>query len=174
MLKNWEKSLRFVLAHEGGYVNNLKDPGGMTNLGVTKATWEAYVDCDVTESQMRALTPAKVAPLYKERYWDAVRGDDLPAGVDFAMFDFAVNSGPVRAIRTLQSSLAVPTDGMIGPRTLKAVSMIEPGVVIDNLCRERVQFLARLSTYKTFGRGWIRRVNEVEVQAREMAARPGA
>jgi lysozyme family protein len=174
MRKNWEKSFRFVLAHEGGYVNNLKDPGGMTNLGVTKATWEAYVDCDVTESQMRALTPAKVAPLYKERYWDAVRGDDLPAGVDFAMFDFAVNSGPVRAIRTLQSALAVPTDGMIGPRTLKAAAMIEPGVVIDNLCRERVQFLARLSTYKTFGRGWIRRVNEVEVQAREMAARPGA
>ena len=169
MRKNWEKSFRFVLAHEGGYVNNLKDPGGMTNLGVTKATWEAYVDHDVTEAEMRALTPAKVAPLYKAKYWDAVRGDDLPAGVDFAMFDYAVNSGPVRAIRTLQSSLAVPTDGMIGPRTLKAAAMIEPGVVIDNLCRERVQFLARLSTYKTFGRGWTRRVNEVEVQAREMA-----
>ncbi len=174
MKSNFDRSLKMMLAHEGGYVCNPKDPGGMTNLGVTKATWESYVDCDVTESEMRALTPAKVAPLYKERYWDAVRGDDLPAGVDFAMFDYAVNSGPVRAIRTLQSSLAVPTDGMIGPRTLKAAAMSEPGVVIDNLCRERVEFLARLSTYKTFGRGWTRRVNEVEVQAREMAARPGA
>lgn len=174
MKDNFDASFKMVLSHEGGYVNDPRDPGGATNLGVTKATWESYVDHDVTEAEMRALTPAKVAPLYKARYWDAVRGDDLPAGVDFAMFDFAVNSGPVRAIRTLQSSLAVPTDGMIGPRTLKAVSMIEPGVVIDNLCRERVQFLARLSTYKTFGRGWIRRVNEVEVQAREMAARPGA
>jgi lysozyme family protein len=76
----------------------------------------------------------------------------------------------VRAIRTLQSSLAITTDGMIGPRTLKAVSMSAPTVIIDNLCRERVDFLARLSTYKTFGRGWTRRVNEVEVQAREMAA----
>jgi lysozyme family protein len=174
MKSNFDRSLKLMLAHEGGYVCNPKDPGGMTNLGVTKATWESYVDHDVTEAEMRALTPAKVAPLYKERYWDAVRGDDLPAGVDFAMFDYAVNSGPVRAIRTLQSSLAVPTDGMIGPRTLKAAAMSEPGVVIDNLCRERVDFLARLSTYKTFGRGWTRRVNEVEVQAREMAARPGA
>lgn len=174
MKANFDRSLTMMLAHEGGYVNNKLDPGGMTNLGVTKATWEAYVDHDVTEAEMRALTPAKVAPLYKAKYWDAVRGDDLPAGVDYAMFDYAVNSGPVRAIRTLQSSLAVPTDGMIGPRTLKAAGMSAPGVVIDNLCRERAEFLARLSTYKTFGRGWIRRVNEVEVQAKELAARPGA
>jgi lysozyme family protein len=161
-----------MLAHEGGYNCNPRDPGGMTNLGVTKATWEAYVDHDVTETDMRALTPAKVAPLYKTHYWDAVRGDELPSGVDFAMFDFAVNSGPVRAIRTLQSSLAVTSDGMIGPRTMKAVSLSAPGVVIDNLCHERAEFLNRLSTFKTFGRGWIRRVNEVEVQAKEMVARP--
>jgi lysozyme family protein len=172
MKDNFDRSLAMMLAHEGGYNCNPRDLGGMTNLGVTKATWEAYVDHDVTESDMRALTPAKVAPLYKTRYWDAVRGDDLPPGVDYAMFDFAVNSGPVRAIRTLQSSLAIPTDGMIGPRTLKAANMSAPGVVIDNLCRERAEFLARLATYKTFGRGWIRRVNEVEVQARELAARP--
>jgi lysozyme family protein len=174
MKGNFDRSLKMMLAHEGGYVCNPRDPGGMTNLGVTKATWEAYVDHDVTESEMRALTAAKVAPLYKTRYWDAVRGDELPSGVDYAMFDFAVNSGPVRAIRTLQSSLAVTSDGMIGPRTLKAASMSAPDVVIDNLCRERVDFLARLSTYKTFGRGWIRRVNEVEVQAKKMAAQPGA
>ena len=171
MKGNFDLALTRTLAHEGGYVNNPRDPGGMTNLGVTRAAWAAYVGHDVTEADMRALTPAKVSPFYKERYWDAVRGDDLPSGVDYAVFDFAVNSGPVRAIRTLQHSLAIPADGMIGPRTLKAAFMTAPSAVIDNLCRERVDFLYRLASFKTFGRGWIRRVNEVEIEAKELASR---
>ena len=170
MKSNFDRCLALLLAHEGGYNCNPRDPGGMTNLGVTKATWAAYTDQDVTEADMRALTPAKVTPLYKARYWDAVRGDDLPSGVDYAMFDFAVNSGPVRAIRTLQFVLAIPADGMMGPRTLKALAMASPTNVIDMLCQERAEFLRRLSTFKTFGRGWVRRVNEVEVEARELAA----
>ena len=169
MKSNFDRCLTFLLAHEGGYNCNPRDPGGMTNLGVTKAAWEAYVDHDVVEADMRALTPAKVTPFYRERYWNAVRGDDLPAGVDHAMFDFAVNSGPVRAIRTLQYVLAIPADGMMGPRTLKALGMAGPSNVIEMLCHERAEFLRRLASFKTFGRGWIRRVNEVEVEAKELA-----
>ena len=170
MKDNFDKALTLMLAHEGGYVNNPHDPGGMTNLGVTRKAWEAYTDHDATEADMRALTPAKVAPFYRDKYWNAVRADELPSGVDYAVFDYAVNSGPIRAIRSLQHSLAIPTDGLIGPRTLKAAGMSAPSIVIDNLCRERIEFLYRLATFKTFGRGWIRRVNEVEIEAKELAA----
>ena len=169
MKTNFDKCLTMLLAHEGGFVSHPADPGGMTNLGVTRKTWEAYTDQDASEAEMRALTPAKVAPLYKERYWDEVRGDDLPSGVDHAVFDFAVNSGPVRAIRTLQMVLDIPADGRIGPRTLKAVAMTPAKTIIADLCNARVEFLSGLKTYPTFGRGWVRRVNEVEAKASELA-----
>lgn len=94
MKNNFEQCLALVLRSEGGFVNNPKDPGGMTNLGVTKATYESYVGRSVDADEMKGLTPDTVAPLYKKMYWDKVRGDDMPAGVDYALFDLAVNSGP--------------------------------------------------------------------------------
>lgn len=170
MKANFDRCLTMVLAHEGGFVDHPADPGGMTNLGITRKTLECYVDHDVTEADMRALTPAKVAPIYKTRYWDEIRGDQLPSGMDHALFDFAVNSGPARAVMTLQNTLDIPADGRVGPRTLKALAMKPIDEAIADLCNARLEFLSRLKTYKTFGRGWVRRVNEVEVEARELAS----
>ena len=98
MNSNFERCLQHTLKEEGGFVNNPKDPGGMTNLGVTKRTYEQYVGHPVDEETMRGLTPEMVAPLYKKMYWDVVKGDQLPDGVDYCVFDVAVNSGPTKAV----------------------------------------------------------------------------
>ena len=158
-----------VLKHEGGFVNHPKDPGGMTNLGVTKKNWEAFLDRDVTESEMRALTPDMVKPFYKKNYWDKIRGDELPSGVDYAVYDFAVNSGVGRAAKYLQEIAGVAADGVIGPRSLGAIKKRDPEDLIDALCDMRMDFLKDLSTFETFGRGWTDRVMGVMYKARNMA-----
>jgi lysozyme family protein len=170
MQSNFETCLKLMLAHEGGYVNHPQDPGGMTNLGVTKRVWEEWVGHEVDEKQMRALTPEVVAPLYKRKYWDAVRADDLVAGVDYCVFDVAVNSGPGRAIKFLQSSVGVTADGGFGPATLAAVKKVEedPARLIELYCAKRLEFLQSLKTFETFGKGWSRRVAEVKEKALKM------
>ena len=168
MKDNFEQCLALVLKHEGGYVNLKSDPGGMTNLGVTKRVWEEWVGHPVDEAAMRALGPADVAPLYKKNYWDKIHGDDLPAGVDYACFDLAVNSGVSRAAKTLQKAVGANPDGAIGPATLDAVASSNPREVATQICEIRLNFLQSLPTFGTFGKGWTRRVNEVEKVAFEM------
>lgn len=90
---NFERALALVLVHEGGYVDHPAYPGGATNLGITIGTLSDWLDRAATKAEVRALTKATVAPIYRKNYWDAVRGDDLPSGVDYCVFDFAVNSG---------------------------------------------------------------------------------
>ena len=162
MNQNFDKALAAVLVHEGGYVNNPKDPGGMTNLGCTKDVWEAYCGHPVDEKVMRGLTPADVGPLYKRNYWDKVKGDDLPSGVDYVVFDAAINSGAGRAAKWLQACVGVEPDGGIGPKTLAAVRAFNPEQLIKDYSKRRLSFLSDLSTWETFGRGWARRVAEVE------------
>lgn len=166
--ENFEKSLKIILHHEGGFVNHPKDPGGMTNLGVTRATYESYLGRKVTEQEMRQLTPEKVRPLYKTQYWDRMRCDELPTGLDLCIFDFGVNAGTNRAIRYLQLMLKVKIDGIIGPKTIAAANEFarktnDNGIVkYQDLRRE---YYRKLKTFSTFGRGWLRRVNEVEIEA---------
>ena len=162
MNNNWEQCFALVLKNEGGYVDNPADPGGATNLGCTKATWEAWVGHPVTKDDIKALTPNDVMPLYKVKYWDTIKGDDLPEGVDYAVFDFAINSGPSRAAKALQSVLSITVDGQIGPATLRALEAANPREVATAVCEARLAFLQSLSTYATFGKGWSRRVSEVE------------
>ena len=168
MQSNFSRSLLLLLKHEGGYVNHPSDPGGMTNLGVTAKVWESWVGHPVDEKQMRALTPDDVAPLYKRKYWDACRADELVSGLDYAVFDFAVNSGVGRAVKTLQSCVGVPADGGLGPVTIAAVKSAESRGLIEDLCDARLNFLRALNTWPTFGRGWERRVNEVREEALRM------
>jgi len=165
---NWEKCFALVLKNEGGYVDNPADPGGATNLGCTKAVWEQYVGHSVTKDDIKALTPNDVMPLYKAKYWDTIKGDDLPEGVDYAVFDFAINSGPSRAAKTLQSVLSTNPDGQIGPATLRALETSNPREVATAVCEARLAFLQSLPTYGTFGKGWSRRVSEVEQTAFNM------
>jgi len=103
-----------------------------------------------------------VAPLYKRKYWDAIRGDELVSGVDYCVFDVAVNSGPGRAIKFLQSCVGVTVDGGFGPRTLDAVNEQDPSELIELYCAKRLEFLQSLKTFETFGKGWSRRVAEVK------------
>jgi len=165
---NWEQCFALVLKNEGGYVDNNSDPGGATNLGCTKATWEAWVGHSVTKDDIKALMPNDVMPLYKAKYWDTIKGDDLPEGVDYAVFDFAINSGPSRAAKALQSVLGVNPDGKIGPATLDALEAANPRDIATSICEARLAFLQSLPTYGTFGKGWSRRVSEVENTAFKM------
>lgn len=169
MKENWDEALAHVLKYEGGYVNHPADPGGMTNLGVTKRVWEGWIGKPATEQDMRSLTPAMVAPLYKKAYWDAVRGDDLPSGVDFCVFDCAVNAGPGRAARFLQQAVGVTADGSIGPMTLKAVAAQDPKATIRKFCDLREAHYKSLPTFATFGKGWMNRLGSVEDEATELA-----
>jgi len=170
MRENFEKSLTALLNHEGGYVNHPHDPGGRTNLGVTQDVWEDWIDRAVSEAEMKALTPAKVAPLYRELYWDRIKGDKLPSGVDYVVFDAAVNSGVRRASQWLQTTVAAVADGAIGEQTLKLVLLTNPQILIDKYSANRLAFLQRLATWPTFGKGWERRIEEVNTTANSFAA----
>jgi len=166
---NFEKSFQLVLLEEGGYVNDPRDPGGRTNMGVTQRAWEAFLNRDVTESEMRKLTPDAIRSFYKVQYWDKIKGDQLPAGIDYAAFDFAVNSGVSRAIKTLQQIAGVLVDGSLGPKSMEAIKACNPEQTVDALCNMRLDFLKRLATFDTFGKGWKIRVAKVKDKASGMA-----
>jgi lysozyme family protein len=167
MKSNFEAAFAHVLKSEGGFVNHPDDPGKATNLGVTQRVWEEWVGHDVDEKTMRSLTPEMVGPLYKKKYWDKVKGDDLPSGVDYVVFDAAVNSGPGRAAKWLQACIGVEQDGGIGPKTLAAVKAFE-GDLIGDYNKRRLSFLTDLPHWGTFGKGWSRRVASVQNDAEGM------
>ncbi len=173
MRENFVASLARVLVHEGGWSDHPADPGGATMRGITLATFRSYYRNNrLSKSDLRAITDEQIAEIYRKRYWDAVRGDDLPAGVDYAVFDFGVNSGPSRSIKALQKVVGVTQDGAIGPVTLAAVARKPAGPIISELCSGRLAWLQTLKTYPTFGRGWKRRVEEVQRDALAMMSSP--
>ena len=169
MKQNWDEAIKHILKYEGGYVNHKDDPGGRTNLGVTQRVWEEWTGKPATEEDMRGLTVAMVSPLYKKRYWDAVRGDDLPSGVDLCVFDCAVNAGVGRASKCLQQTVGVTADGQIGPATMAAVAKKPAEHIIADFCDLREAHYKSLSTFATFGKGWMRRLDSVEVESKQMA-----
>ena len=160
MQENYDKCLKAILHHEGGYVNHPKDPGGETNLGVTKRVYEEFGGT----KDMKELTVEDVAPIYKKGYWDKMKGDDLPSGLDLCVFDFGVNAGPGRSAKYLQTMIGTVADGGIGPNTLKAVAnyVEEVGLeqAVENFQEARQGYYEKLSTFDTFGKGWTRRVTE--------------
>ena len=169
MKHNWDDAIKHILKYEGGYVNHKDDPGGRTNLGVTQRVWEEWTGKPATEEDMRGLTPAMVSPLYKKRYWDAVRGDDLPSGVDLCVFDCAVNAGVGRASKFLQQAVGVTADGQIGPMTVAATIAKPAEEVIEAFCNLREAHYKSLTTFATFGKGWMNRLGAVEAESKHMA-----
>lgn len=165
MRQNFAEALQHVLKHEGGFVHHKDDPGGMTNLGCTKAVWEEWCGHPVDEKVMRNLTPADVAPLYKRKYWDKVKGDDLPHGIDYCVFDTAINSGPGRAIKLLQGVVGTEQDGDLGPKTLAAVKSFGDKNLLQDYSKRRLSFMMDLKNWPTFGKGWTDRVKKVETTA---------
>jgi len=168
MLSNFPASLALVLQSEGGFVNHKFDPGGVTNLGVTRNVWKEWVKHDVDETEMRSLTPEMVTPLYKARYWDAVKADDLPRGVDYAVFDSAVNMGPFRAAKLLQAALGVTVDGSIGRATIAAATAADPTELLEAFNQGKEAFYKSLPTFQTFGKGWLNRIAHVQESAERM------
>lgn len=184
MKDNFSRSLAYVLRSEGGYVNNAADKGGPTNRGITQATYDKWLASHHLQSESVArISGVEVEAIYHAFYWQPIRGDDLPAGVDYATFDFAVNSGDSLAEKDLQHdininraklfvqrSAGVVEDGVIGPVTLAALQGIPATDLIDTLCDERLEFLKGRSNFNVFGKGWLNRVASVRVQAKAMAA----
>ena len=168
MKGNFAASLEAVLAHEGGWSDHPSDPGGATMKGVTLATYRRYRP-GATKQDLRNISDADLQRIYRDGYWNAIRGDELPAGLDYALFDFAVNSGPSRAVTYLQTIVGAAPDGKMGPLTLAAIAKHSPVTLIGDLCSHRLAFLERLSTWPTYGKGWVRRVAEVRLLATRMA-----
>ena len=173
MQANYDKCLETILHHEGGYVNHPKDPGGITNMGVTKRVYEEWVGHEVSEQDMKDLTEDDVIPIYKKNYWDRIKGDKLPDGLDLCVFDFGVNAGTGRAAKYLQKMIGTTADGGIGPNTLKALKSYvkENGLVetIEKYQSNRQKYYESLSTFETFGRGWTNRNNDTTEYAVQLA-----
>lgn len=170
MQSNFDAALSAVLKHEGGYVDHPQDPGGATNKGITLATFRRYVKRDGTKADLKKLTTEQAGIVYRRQYWDAVLGSELPSGIDYAVFDFGVNSGPARAVRELQKLLGAKVDGVVGPQTLAACRASDADELITDYCAARFAYLQRLKTWPTFGKGWTARVAGVRMLALKMAA----
>lgn len=166
---NFAKSLAMVLVHEGGFVHDKFDPGGATNKGVTQAVYDSWRDSHgQPEQTVKNMTDSELAGIYRLLYWDRARGDDLPPGVDYAVFDFAVNSGVSRAAKYLQAVVGVAADGIIGRQTIAAVANKGAANTINALCAKRLGFLQGLKIFWRFGKGWSRRVADVRAAALRM------
>ena len=157
-----------MIVNEGGYVDNKLDPGGATNWGCTQAVWEGYIGHKVSVDDMKALTKEDVKPLYKKRYWDAIHGDAIPSGLDYCLFDCAINSGVNRSAKIIQEIVGVFADGAIGNNTVSAITQLNPVTAINEFCDKRQAFLESLKTFPVFGKGWSKRVSEVRTRALEM------
>jgi lysozyme family protein len=159
-----------VFPHEGGYTNHPADPGGPTNWGITIYDARKYWKPDATAADVKAMPKAIARAIYAAHYAAPLRYDDLPAGVDYAVLDYGINSGVSRAAKVLQRLCDVPADGVIGAASLEAVSRRAPKALIEAICDERLRFLKSLKTWPTFGKGWGRRVAEVRALALHFAA----
>jgi lysozyme family protein len=166
----YDAALAHVLAHEGGYSNHPSDPGGPTNFGITIHDYRKYVKPGASAADVRAMKVEEAKRIYRAKYWDAQRCDELPAGVDYAVFDYGVNSGIGRSKKVLQRLVGVKADGVLGPATMAALAACDPKQVVIAICDERLRFLRSLKTWGVFGKGWGRRVAEVKATALAMAA----
>lgn len=169
MQENYAESLRRVLAHEGGYTDHPSDPGGPTNWGITIHDARMHWKRDATSEDVRAMPRDVAKRIYKSKYWDAMRCDELPPGVDYAVFDFGVNSGISRSIKFLERIVGVPEDGKADDVLIRTLANMPPKPVVIELCNKRLVFLKGLRTWDVFGRGWGRRVEEVKSGALLMA-----
>jgi len=177
MKDNFESSLALVLKSEGGFTSDTHDNGnklpdgraGSTNLGVTQANWEAFVGHPVTWENMKALKAETVAPFYKRKYWDMAHCDDLPTGLDYLVFDFGVNAGMGRAIKTLQTAIGVTADGSLGSLSLSAINNLEPKLLIERFTDAKEKFYKSLNN-PTYEKGWLARVAQTEKSAISMIA----
>jgi len=168
---NFSECLRRLLAHEGGYANHPSDPGGPTNFGITISDYRRYVNPNAAASDVKAMHADVAKAIYRTHYWDALRCDDLPAGIDASIFDYGVNSGVGRSGKVLRRVLGLPaSDYRVTAEVLAALAKRDARAIINAVNDERMRFLKSLKTWPTFGAGWSRRVREVRAFSLSLAA----
>lgn len=159
-----------TLRWEGGYSDHPADPGGPTMCGVIQRVYDGFrLSCGLPVRPVREINRTEIEAIYRRSYWDAVAGDALPPGIDLAVFDFGVNSGPPRAVRHLQRALGVADDGHIGPATIAAARAANPAEIVARIMQSRRTFLRQIPHAPHFLKGWLRRCDGVE-QVAGMAA----
>lgn len=169
MYGNADRCITETLKLEGGFVNDPDDDGGPTNKGITLTTFRRYNKPTATLDDLKHMSTEIAIDIYKQRYWNRVRADELPSGVDNAVYDFAVHSGPHRAVTCLQHVLKTngmydgEVDGVIGPKTLNGCRSFGPRDLISILCTVRKRYLATLDDWSKYGKGWTNRVYNTEV-----------
>jgi len=159
--ETYDESLKAVLEWEGGYTNDAADPGGPTNWGITIFDARMYWKADATAADVRQMPLSVAKEIYRDKYWDALRCDEMPPGVDYCVFDYGVNSGISRGAKVLQRLIGVTVDGKVGNETLEALMSVDAKRLIGDMCDERLAFLQNLRTWPVFGNGWGRRVRGV-------------
>ena len=169
MKDNFEQCFQLVLKSEGGYVWDKSDPGGETNRGVTRAAWSEYLKRPIQDGEMAKLTVNDIRPFYKQMYWNVCNCEGLPKGVDYEIFDFAVNAGCTESIRCLQKALGTEPDGVLGPITLTLISQHDPKELIAAFTDIKTSFYKGLKLFPIYGKGWLERVAEVKTIAEDMA-----
>ncbi len=165
MKENFDKSLALILKHEGLWSDDSRDPGGATMKGVTLASFSEFKGRAMAQEELRAISDADLHAIYKIKYWDAVRCDELKPGVDLLAFDMAVNKGVGRAAKLMQRAAGVAEDGALGPKSMAAINAIDPRDFIAKVSEARRDFYKSLKTFPVFGKGWLRRVDETEKEA---------
>jgi len=168
-MNDFKECLALVLKSEGGYVDDPRDSGGRTNLGITQKALEEWLGHDVDEKFMRKLTPEIAAPFYEQKYWRACYGEVLPRGLNFLVFSMGINAGPGRSVKLFQSSLGCLADGVIGPKTRELISTSNVSKLIAKFSDSRRDYYKALKSFPTFGRGWLARVDNEEQEALNMA-----
>ena len=174
--KNFQPLVEQILGIEGGVSDRplSQDPGGLTNLGITQGVYDQWRSIkNLPTKSVREITRQEMVAIAKANYWIPVQGDKLPSGVDFAVFDFAFNSGPAQAIKELQRTLGVTPDGVIGLQTLEALAIAEAADVINGVCDRRLEFMGKLKNWKANKNGWTSRVAHVRAQSLALAAGEG-
>ena len=158
MDQNLPRALELIRHLEGGYVRDPHDPGGCTNLGITLGTFRAHLNPGGTCADLKKLSWAQAAEVYRRGYWRPARGPDLPAGVDLLVFDTAVHAGPGRALRLLQAALGVPETGALDGASWTALAATDAEDLVRTLVVQRLAWLRRLKTWPRFKNGWTNRV----------------
>lgn len=151
---NFDAAVDHVLKSEGGYSDHAADPGGRTRYGITEAVAREVG----YKGDMRELPLDLAKRIYKDRYWDAIKAEQLPPAVRYVVFDAAVNSGPGQAVKWLQRALGVVDDGVIGPKTLAAANAANPDALKMRMLGQRLRFMAGLANWPAFSRGWAIRI----------------
>lgn len=161
-MSNFDTAYERLIGHEGRFTDNPNDngnwTGGKKNVGVLKGTKFGIAANTYPNIDIKNLTLDQAKEIYKKDWWDEIQADKLPFALVYQLWDFAINSGMGVAVRRLQRVIGVLEDGGIGDITIAAVNKMSLGDILVLLNAERLEYMASLSSWNYFGKGWARRI----------------